>query len=84
MSCLRYCNSKTFILLWEKGGHEDKGHRTNSETIGGPRHHQAGDGHIGAKGWVEEAESQAQHGEAHRNVENDVDMLAVQFCLQGS
>ena len=79
MSCLRYCNSKTFILLWEKWGHEDKGHRSNSEAIGGPRHHQAGDAHIGAEGGgVEEAEAQAHHGDGHRDVAEDVDVLAVQ------
>ena len=80
-TCLSNCNSKTFILLLEKRGHEDIGHRTNSETKGGPRHHQTGDGHIGAKGWIEEAETQAQHGDARESVADDVDMLAVQFGL---
>ena len=80
MRCLRHCNSETFILLWEKRGHENKGNGTNSEAIGGPRHQQAEDGHIGAKDrWVEEAESQAPHGDSHRDVANDVDLLAVQF-----
>ena len=80
-TCLSNCNSKTFILLLEKRGHEDIGHRTNSETKGGPRYHQTGDGHIGAKGWVKEAKTQAKHREAHENVEDEVDVLAVQSGL---
>ena len=79
---MRKCNSKTFVLLLEKRGHEDIGNRTNSETKGRPRHHKTGNGDIGSKdGWVEEAESQAQHGEARESVADDVDMLAVQFGL---
>ena len=51
---------------------------SEGETIGGPGHHQAGDGELGAEGGEEEAESHPGNGHRDGGQEDDVDVLAVQ------
>ena len=69
---------QSFVFLSEQRRHENEGDGPDPETTGGPGHHQAGDGELGAEGGEEEAESHPGHGHRDGGQEDDVDVLAVQ------
>ena len=69
---------QSFVFLSEQRRHENEGDGPDPETIGGPGHHQAGDGEVEAEHvGEEEADPDPGHGHRDGGQEDHVDVLTV-------
>ena len=76
--CLGKSYTKAFILLAEERGHQHEGDRADPKPIGGPGHHQAGDGQMGPEEAGErEADPDTSHGHRDAGQEDHVDVLTI-------